>query len=239
MRLRCWGCCPARNAAPPGVKELLSQGRHLPAGRTGRAHPRSRRVRRRRPPGPDARLRRALHHPPGRGGRDPRRSASGCRHHRRRDPARRHRRHADRQGRYRQRFGNDVAEIVDGVTKLDQIRFKNREEAQAENFRKMLLAMVRDLRVILVKLADRTHNLRTIEALAPAKRRADRARDARYLRAGGRAARALLHEARARGSGLSHPLSAALPRDRAGAEDARAAIRRNSSTRSARSSRRR
>ena len=69
------------------------------------------------------------------------------------------------------RFGNDVAEIVDGVTKLDQIRFKNREEAQAENFRKMLLAMVRDLRVILVKLADRTHNLRTIDALAPAKRR--------------------------------------------------------------------
>jgi guanosine-3',5'-bis(diphosphate) 3'-pyrophosphohydrolase len=70
------------------------------------------------------------------------------------------------------RFGNDVAEIVDGVTKLDQIRFKNREEAQAENFRKMLLAMVRDLRVILVKLADRTHNLRTIDVLAPAKRRA-------------------------------------------------------------------
>ena len=69
------------------------------------------------------------------------------------------------------RFGNDVAEIVDGVTKLDQIRFKNRKEAQAESFRKMLLAMVRDLRVILVKLADRTHNLRTIEAMAPAKRR--------------------------------------------------------------------
>jgi GTP pyrophosphokinase len=70
-----------------------------------------------------------------------------------------------------QRFGDDVAEIVDGVTKLDQIRFKNREEAQAENFRKMLLAMVRDLRVILVKLADRTHNLRTISALPLAKRR--------------------------------------------------------------------
>ena len=69
------------------------------------------------------------------------------------------------------RFGHDVAEIVDGVTKLDQIRFKNREEAQAENFRKMLLAMVRDLRVILVKLADRMHNLRTIDALAPAKQR--------------------------------------------------------------------
>ena len=70
-----------------------------------------------------------------------------------------------------QRFGDDVAEIVDGVTKLDQIRFKSREEAQAENFRKMLLAMVRDLRVILVKLADRTHNLRTIDALPLAKRR--------------------------------------------------------------------
>src|SRR5580765_4073651 len=70
------------------------------------------------------------------------------------------------------RFGNDVAEIVDGVTKLDQIQFKSRQEAQAESFRKMLLAMVRDLRVILVKLADRTHNMRTIEAMAPARRRA-------------------------------------------------------------------
>ena len=70
-----------------------------------------------------------------------------------------------------QRFGADVAEIVDGVTKLDQIKFKNREEAQAESFRKMLLAMVRDLRVIMVKLADRTHNMRTIGAMSPAKRR--------------------------------------------------------------------
>ncbi|HQW09321.1 MAG TPA: RelA/SpoT family protein [Steroidobacteraceae bacterium] len=71
-----------------------------------------------------------------------------------------------------ERFGPAVAGIVDGVTKLDQIRFKNREEAQAESFRKMLLAMVRDLRVILVKLADRTHNMRTIDAMAPARRRA-------------------------------------------------------------------
>ena len=68
-------------------------------------------------------------------------------------------------------FGNVVAELVDGVSKLDQIQFKNRQEAQAESFRKMLLAMVRDIRVIMVKLADRMHNMRTVGVMPPVKRR--------------------------------------------------------------------
>jgi GTP diphosphokinase / guanosine-3',5'-bis(diphosphate) 3'-diphosphatase len=69
-----------------------------------------------------------------------------------------------------ERFGAPTAELVDGLTKLDKLNFSTREESQAESFRKMLLAMARDVRVILIKLADRLHNMRTMEAVAPAKR---------------------------------------------------------------------
>ena len=70
-----------------------------------------------------------------------------------------------------ERFGKPVADLVDGLSKLDKIEFQSHEEAQAENFRKMLMAMARDLRVVLIKLADRHHNLQTMAAVRADKRR--------------------------------------------------------------------
>ena len=70
-----------------------------------------------------------------------------------------------------ERFGQTVANLVDGLSKLEKIHFQNQADAQVENFRKMILAMARDVRVILVKLADRLHNMRTLEVMKPEKQR--------------------------------------------------------------------
>lgn len=70
-----------------------------------------------------------------------------------------------------ERFGETVAELVDGVSKLEKIKFESREEAAAASFRKMMLAMVSDIRVMLIKLADRLHNMRTLNVMRPEKRR--------------------------------------------------------------------
>ena len=69
-----------------------------------------------------------------------------------------------------EKFGKEVAELVDGLSKLDKMEFASYQEAQAENFRKMLMAMARDLRVVLIKLADRQHNLATMSAMRADKR---------------------------------------------------------------------
>jgi len=70
-----------------------------------------------------------------------------------------------------ERFGRQVADLVDGLSKLDKIEFQSYQDAQAENFRKMLMAMARDLRIVLIKLADRRHNLQTMAPVRPEKRR--------------------------------------------------------------------
>lgn len=70
-----------------------------------------------------------------------------------------------------EKFGNEVAQLVDGVTKLGDIKFKSRQEKQADNFRKMLLSVAEDIRVIIIKFADRLHNMRTLEYLPPIKQR--------------------------------------------------------------------
>ena len=138
-------------------------------GYSGRARPRPHRqgvpLRRRGARRPAAPLRGAVHHAPRRRRDDLRRPAPRRADDRGRAPARRRRGHRHEPRRVRDEFGDEIAQLVDGVTKLTRVQFQSREQAEAENYRKMVVAMAEDVRVILVKLADRLHNLRTIEYL--------------------------------------------------------------------------
>ena len=102
----------------------------------------------------------------------------------------------------RDEFGDEIAQLVEGVTKLTRIQFQSREQAEAENYRKMIVAMAQDVRVILIKLADRLHNMRTIEYLGKQKQVQKAQGDARGLRAARPPARHQQDQVGARGPRL-------------------------------------
>ena len=111
-------------------------------------------------------------------------------------------------------FGAQVAAVVDGVTKLDRLEFDSKEAQQAATIRKMFIAMAQDWRVLLIKLADRLHNMRTISVMPMASSARHRPRDPRRLRAARAPPRCPAGQVAARGPQLCHPAPQALRRDR-------------------------
>ena len=132
-----------------------------------------------------------------------------------RAPARHGRGHGrDRWTMIEEDFGEEVARIVDGLTKLERIEFQTREQEQAENVRKMVVAMAGDIRVLLIKLADRLHNMRTLSVPRTREAAPHRHRDAGDLRAARASPGCPGDEVGARGPVVQDAASRAVPRDR-------------------------
>jgi guanosine-3',5'-bis(diphosphate) 3'-pyrophosphohydrolase len=123
-------------------------------------------------------------------------------------------------------FGAEVAAIVDGVTKLERIRFDSRESSRPPRMRKMLVAMAKDLRVLVIKLADRLHNMRTIAGDAAREAAAHRPGDPRHLRPAGPPPRHAGDEAAARGPRVRRPAPEAVRRTRPPGQQPHARTRR-------------
>ena len=152
------------------IREHPGEGPCLPAGRKSRAPAASLRLLRPGAPRPASKIGRAVSHSPS-GGRQYSGGDAARRGLRRlRPPPRRGRGHPHQHRERGRAFGKEVAHIIEGLTKISKMKFSSAEEHQAENFRKMLMAMVDDLRIILVKLADRLHNMRTLQHLSEERR---------------------------------------------------------------------
>ena len=161
---------------------------------------------------PEARLGRSVFLPPARSGRDPHRSQARRRHDRHGAAARRHRGHRGvTRTEIDQKFGEEIGALVDGLTKIKKLDLVTKKAEQAENFRKLLVAISSDIRVLLIKLADRLHNMRTLGAHEAGEPPARLRGDARDLCAAGRPHGHAGHARGAGGAGLQVGQSRRLP----------------------------